>query len=105
MGLKDSVTGGHLPGTGPAPRPRPPPWVLTGPVRQVLAPCGIAVPASHVGFMDTDMAAHVPAGQKIDPASMATQALDGLQYGLPEILADGCSRQVEQSLAAQPAAA
>lgn len=51
------------------------------------------------------MAAHVPAGQKIDPASMATQALDGLQYGLPEILTDDCSRQVEQSLAAQPAAA
>ncbi|MFE4957864.1 hypothetical protein ACFRCW_28285 [Streptomyces sp. NPDC056653] len=55
--------------------------------------------------MDTDMAAHVPVGQKIDPASMATQALDGLQYGLPEILTDDCSCQVEQSLAAQPAAA
>ncbi|MCX5314990.1 hypothetical protein [Streptomyces sp. NBC_00154] len=72
MGLKDSVTGGHLAGTGPVPRPR---------------------------------AAHVPAGQKIDPASMATQALDGLRCGLPETLADDCSRQAEQSLATQPAAA
>jgi hypothetical protein len=71
MGPKDSVTGGHLPGTGPVPRPR----------------------------------AHVPAGQKIDPASMATQALDGLRCGLPETLADDCSRQAEQSLATQPAAA
>ncbi|MGW5277030.1 hypothetical protein ACWEQP_31720 [Streptomyces sp. NPDC004044] len=80
-------------------------WALTGPVRQELAPRGIAVPALHVGFMDTGTAAHVPAGQKIDPVSMATQALDCLQSGLPEILADDCGRPVEKNLATQPAAA
>lgn len=105
MGPKGSVTGGHLPGYGACSAAKAAPWALTGSVRQELAPRGIAVSTLHVGVMDIGMATHVPAGQKIDPASMATQALDGRQYGLPEILADDVSPQVEQSLATQPVAA
>ncbi|MGW5848962.1 SDR family oxidoreductase [Streptomyces sp. NPDC055254] len=80
-------------------------WALTGAVREELAPRGIAVSALHVGYMDTGMAASVPADQKADPAEVAAQALDGIEAGLPEILADEITRQVKQSLAASPNAA
>ncbi|SEE23806.1 SDR family oxidoreductase [Streptomyces sp. TLI_105] len=80
-------------------------WALTGAVREELAPRGIAVSALHVGYMDTDMAASVPADQKTDPAEVAAQALAGIETGLPEILADDLTRYVKQSLAASPNAA
>ncbi|MEU4728833.1 SDR family oxidoreductase [Streptomyces sp. NPDC023588] len=80
-------------------------WALTGAVREELAPRGIAVSALHVGYMDTDMAASVPAEQKADPAEVAAQALDGIEAGLPEILADEITRHVKQGLAASPHAA
>ncbi|MEW2136521.1 SDR family oxidoreductase [Streptomyces sp. NPDC005409] len=80
-------------------------WALTGAVREELAPRGIAVSALHVAYMDTDMAASVPAEQKADPAEVAAQALDGIEAGLPEILADEITRHVKQSLAASPHAA
>ncbi|MFI5721163.1 SDR family oxidoreductase [Streptomyces cyaneofuscatus] len=80
-------------------------WALTDATREELAPRGITVSALHVGYMDTDMAAAVPADQKADPADVAAQALDGIEKGLPEILADATTRQVRQSLAALPYAA
>lgn len=80
-------------------------WALTDAVREELAPRGIAVSALHVGYMDTDMAAGIPADQKVDPAAVATQALRGLETGQSEILADEITRRVRQSLAAPPAAA
>ncbi|MGW1605431.1 SDR family oxidoreductase, partial [Streptomyces eurythermus] len=67
-------------------------WALTGAAREELAPRGIAVSALHVGYMDTAMAASVPADQKTDPAEVAAQALDGIEAGLPEILADELTR-------------
>ncbi|QLH21954.1 SDR family oxidoreductase [Streptomyces sp. Rer75] len=80
-------------------------WALTDAAREELAPRGIAVSALHVGYMDTDMAAGVPADQKADPADVAGQALYGIETGLPEILADEVTRHVRQSLAASPNAA
>ncbi|MFJ9528109.1 SDR family oxidoreductase [Streptomyces cyaneofuscatus] len=80
-------------------------WALTDATREELAPRGITVSALHVGYMDTDMAAAVPADQKADSADVAAQALDGIEKGLPEILADATTRQVRQSLAALPYAA
>ncbi|ADI11122.1 short chain dehydrogenase [Streptomyces bingchenggensis BCW-1] len=80
-------------------------WAQTDAVREELAPRGITVTALHVGYMDTDMAAGVPADQKADPADVAAQALTGIEKGLPEILADEVSRHVKQSLAAVPASA
>jgi len=80
-------------------------WALTDAVREELAPRGIDVSALHVGYMDTDMADFVPADQKVDPAEVAAQALDGIERGLPEILADDVTRLVKQGLAAAPAAA
>ncbi|MEV6588222.1 SDR family oxidoreductase [Streptomyces acidicola] len=80
-------------------------WALTDAAREELAPRGITVSALHVGYMDTDMAAGVPADQKTDPAEVAAQALYGIETGLPEILADEVTRQVRQGLAASPNAA
>ncbi|WP_327365481.1 SDR family oxidoreductase [Streptomyces sp. NBC_01217] len=80
-------------------------WSLTDSIREELAPRGIAVTALHVGYMDTDMARHVPADQKISPAAVAAQALDGLEKGLPEVLADEVTRQVRLNLATAPTAA
>ncbi|MFD7568111.1 SDR family oxidoreductase [Streptomyces tendae] len=77
-------------------------WALTGATRDELAPRGIAVSALHVGYMDTDMAAAVPADQKVNAGEVAAQALRGIETGLSEILADETSRHVRQSLAGAP---
>ncbi|NGN64744.1 SDR family oxidoreductase [Streptomyces sp. A7024] len=75
-------------------------WALTNATREELAPRGINISALHVGYMDTDMAAAVPADQKADPAEVAAQALRGLETGLGEILADETTRYVKQTLSA-----
>ncbi|MFJ2938526.1 SDR family oxidoreductase [Streptomyces sp. NPDC087219] len=77
-------------------------WALSDASREELAPRGITVSALHVGYMDTDMAAGVPAEQKVAAADVAAQALYGIETGLPEILADETSRYVKQSLSAAP---
>ena len=74
-------------------------WALTNAVRDELAPRGIAVSGLHVAYMDTDMAAHIPADQKTDPATVAALALDGVAEGRPEILADDVTRGVKAGLA------
>ncbi|MET7459717.1 SDR family oxidoreductase [Nonomuraea sp. NPDC005501] len=79
-------------------------WAQSNAIREELAPRGITVSALHVGLMNTDMAAGIPA-DKADPADVATQVLDGIANGLPEILADETTRNVKQSLATTPAAA
>jgi NAD(P)-dependent dehydrogenase (short-subunit alcohol dehydrogenase family) len=77
-------------------------WAMTDALREELAPRNIHVAALHVGFMDTDMAAFVPADQKSDPAEVAAQALDGLFAGDPEILADDLTRTVKAQLSQPP---
>lgn len=78
-------------------------WALTNALRLQLADQGTQVTALHVGYMDTDMAAHVNS-PKLDPAVVARLALDGLAAGQPEVLADDLSRQVQQGLAGGVAA-
>ncbi|MFI8341904.1 SDR family oxidoreductase [Streptomyces sp. NPDC085639] len=77
-------------------------WALSDASREELAPRRITVSALHVGYMDTDMAAGVPADQKVAAADVAAQALYGIETGLPEILADETSRYIKQSLSAAP---
>jgi NAD(P)-dependent dehydrogenase (short-subunit alcohol dehydrogenase family) len=74
-------------------------WALTNSVREELAPRGITVSALHVGYMDTDMAAAIPPERKIAPGPVAKQALDGIEAGVPEILADAVTRGVKAALA------
>jgi NAD(P)-dependent dehydrogenase (short-subunit alcohol dehydrogenase family) len=68
-------------------------WSLTNALRQELAPQGTRVSALHVGYMDTDMARSINAA-KADPAAIAKLALDGIEAGDAEIIADEISQQV-----------
>jgi NAD(P)-dependent dehydrogenase (short-subunit alcohol dehydrogenase family) len=73
-------------------------WSLTNALRQELAAQGTQVSALHVGYMDTDMVRDVVA-EKSDPAIIAKIALDAIEAGEVEILADEVSRQVQSGLA------
>lgn len=78
-------------------------WSVTNALRVALADQGTQVTALHVGYMDTDMTTGVT-GPKLDPADVARDALEGVEAGLLEVLADDLSRQVKAGLAADPAA-
>ena len=56
-----------------------------------------------MGYMDTDMAADVEA-PKSDPAEIARIAVDAIEAGSTEIVADEVSRQVQAGLAGGVAA-
>ncbi len=56
----------------------------------------------HVGYVDTDLAADVDA-PKTSPHDVAVQALDGIEQGAFEVLADDITRQVKAGLAGDPA--
>jgi NAD(P)-dependent dehydrogenase (short-subunit alcohol dehydrogenase family) len=88
----------HRPGVGGYSAAKAAEWAMTNVVRQELAPAGIAVTALHVGYMDTDMAARVPASDKIDPAWVAALTLDAVEAGAPEVVADEPSRTVKAAL-------
>ena len=68
-------------------------------MRLELASQGTQVSALHVGYIDTDMARHVEA-DKNDPATVAQLALDGVEAGQIEILADDMSANIRAGLAA-----
>jgi short-subunit dehydrogenase len=72
-------------------------WSLTNGVRLELHHQGTLVVAVHASFIDTDMAAlaDVP---KDRPESVARQALDAVEAGQVEVLADARSRTVKASL-------
>jgi len=73
-------------------------WSLTNALRLELAAQGTRVSSLHVGYMDTDMARDVDA-PKSDPAVIAKIAVDGIEAGDAEIIADEVSRQVQAGLA------
>ena len=75
-------------------------WSQTNSLRLDLKPRGIDVTGLHVGYVDTDMAAHVDA-PKSTPGSVAAQALDGIESGAFEVLADDLTRQVKAGLSAE----
>ncbi|MFF4960347.1 SDR family oxidoreductase [Streptomyces sp. NPDC001222] len=69
-------------------------WSMTNALRQDLAPKGIRVAGLHVGYMDTDMAAHVTT-PKSDPADVARVAVDGIAADAYEIVVDEVSHKVQ----------
>ncbi|MEU1533249.1 SDR family oxidoreductase [Streptomyces fagopyri] len=78
-------------------------WSVTNSLRLALAEQGTQVTALHVSYMATDMAASV-AGPKADPVAVARAALDGVEAGLYEVLADEASRQAQAALSEGPGA-
>lgn len=77
-------------------------WSLTNALRLELAPQNTQVLALHMGFVDTDLARGFDA-PKSTAEDIIKRALDGLEAGLDEVLADERSVQVKQGLnAARP---
>jgi NAD(P)-dependent dehydrogenase (short-subunit alcohol dehydrogenase family) len=73
-------------------------WSQTNSLRVELHPRGIIVTGLHVAYVDTDMTADVNA-PKADPRDVAAQALDGIEAGAYEVLADDTTRRVKAALA------
>ncbi|BCJ72696.1 short-chain dehydrogenase [Catellatospora sp. IY07-71] len=72
-------------------------WAATNALRLALKEQGTLVTAVHVGYVDTDMAAHVD-GPKVPPRDVVTQVLDAVEAAQPEVLADETSRRVKAGL-------
>jgi len=73
-------------------------WALTNDLRINLYSQNIRVTGLHVGYMETDMTSSVDA-PKSNPAEIAKIAIDGIQSGNFEILADDTSRMIQSALA------
>ncbi|MET7667676.1 SDR family oxidoreductase [Micromonospora luteifusca] len=76
-------------------------WSLTNGIRLELAGQGTLVTGLHLGSADTDMMASYD-GDKIDPADVVRVALDGIEAGKIEVLADERSAYIKASLANDP---
>ena len=78
-------------------------WALTNGLRHELRGQGTQVSALHMGFVDTDLTRGIEM-PKSSPEAIVRAALDGLEQGLPEILADVATLQVKESLSTATAA-
>ena len=72
-------------------------WSYTNAARVELKRQGTQVVGVHVGFVDTDLTAGLDI-DKIEPAAVATSALDALEAGAPEAVVDDFSRTVKAGL-------
>jgi NAD(P)-dependent dehydrogenase (short-subunit alcohol dehydrogenase family) len=72
-------------------------WSITNSLRVELATQGTQVTGLHMGYVDTDLIAHVDA-PKSHPADIVRTALAGFEAGDFEITADDTSKQVKAAL-------
>ena len=77
-------------------------WSLTNSLRHELAAQKTQVLALHMAFVDTDLVRAID-GPKTSPEDIVGRALDGLEAGLDEVLADERTRLVTQGLSAAAA--
>lgn len=75
-------------------------WSLTNSLRFELAPQKTQVLALHMAFVDTDLVRAIDS-PKTSPEDIVKRALDGLEAGLDEVLADDRTKFVKQALTAQ----
>ncbi|MFF3191035.1 SDR family oxidoreductase [Streptomyces sp. SCPE 10] len=78
-------------------------WSQTNSLRLELRPRGIEVTGLHVGYIDTDMTSGIDA-PKSDAQDVAALALDGVEAGAHEVLADDLTRSVKAGLSGDLAA-
>lgn len=74
-------------------------WSLTNALRHELAAQKTQVLALHMAFVDTDLVRGIDA-PKTSPEDIVKRALDGLEAGLDEVLADDMTKLVKQGLTA-----
>jgi len=72
-------------------------WSLTNALRHELAPQKTQVLGLHMAFVDTDLVRAIDA-PKTSPETIVQRALDGLEAGLDEVLADERTKLVKQGL-------
>jgi NAD(P)-dependent dehydrogenase (short-subunit alcohol dehydrogenase family) len=72
-------------------------WSQTNSLRLALQPRGIGVTGLHVAYVDTDMTAGLDA-PKSDSRDVAAAALDGIEAGAHEVLADDTTRWVKSQV-------
>jgi NAD(P)-dependent dehydrogenase (short-subunit alcohol dehydrogenase family) len=77
-------------------------WSLTNGVRNELRQQGTQVLGLHVGFVDTDLTRGLDV-VKVSPQSVAATALDALEAGASEVLADERTRTIKLGLITEPA--
>ncbi|GAB3943169.1 SDR family oxidoreductase [Kribbella albertanoniae] len=73
-------------------------WHQSNSLRLELLNRGIGVTGLHMGYVETDMTAGVP-GPKVQADDVAKQALDGIESGAYEVLADDTARWAKQAVA------
>lgn len=76
-------------------------WSLTDATRVELAAQGTQVTGLHMAMVDTDMTAGIDV-PKASPASIVTAALDGIESGATEVLADAVTVQLKAGLHLDP---
>jgi NAD(P)-dependent dehydrogenase (short-subunit alcohol dehydrogenase family) len=74
-------------------------WSLTNALRNELAGQKTQVLGLHMAYVDTDLTRGLDA-KKSSPEEIVQRALDGLEAGADEVLADTLTQQVRQGLAA-----
>ena len=74
-------------------------WSLTNALRHELASQGTQVLGLHMGFVDTDLTKGLDA-PKSSPEDIVSRALDALEAGQHEVLADVRTQQVKQGMTA-----
>ncbi len=77
-------------------------WAMTNGTRIELSEQTTQVLALHVGFIDTDLTAGLDV-PKTAPDVVVRSALDALEAGASEVLADEITRKVHKGLSAEPA--
>ncbi|MDC0740825.1 SDR family oxidoreductase [Polyangium mundeleinium] len=77
-------------------------WSLSNALRNDLRPQGTQVLTLHMGFVDTDLT-HGISAPKATPEDIVARALDALEAGESEVLADERTREVKRNLSAEPA--
>ena len=77
-------------------------WSLTNALRHELAPQHTQVLGLHMGYVDTDLVRGMEV-EKTSPDTIAQRALDALEAGRDEVLADEITRQVKLGLSAEAA--
>jgi NAD(P)-dependent dehydrogenase (short-subunit alcohol dehydrogenase family) len=77
-------------------------WSLTNGLRNELRQQRTQVLGLHVGFVDTDLARGLDV-PKVSPQTVVIAALDALEAGASEVLADDRARMVKRGLTTEPA--
>ena len=75
-------------------------WSLSNGLRNELRAQKTQVLTLHMGFVDTDMTQGMEL-PKSTPEEIVSRALDALESGAEEVLADEMTQQVKQALSAQ----